>query len=277
MGSEKTAAEATGAGLQWDHPARCYAEVLDKQAGTIHFPHKPMPPNIAIVGFASSSRSDAPFDDPEWMVIGLNQLNRHIPRADLWIEIHSKFWEHVVEGTKYDGPGGFLETSQIPIFMCEAHEKYPNSLRYPIEEMRKTFGNYFTSTIAYALAWAITQKPKKIGLWGVDLAVADEYTKQKPAAERLIGYAEGAGIEVILPENSALCKAPYLYGYENEPPWFPVSKNDLVNRQALLQKEVARLRGLLATTDGALQDTDFWISVCELRERGADVQLPWTQ
>jgi len=64
------------------------------------------------------------------------------------------------------------------------------------------------------MALAILEGATHIGLWGVDMAMSDEYAFQRPSCELMIGYCLGRGIAVTVPEESALCKARRLYGYE---------------------------------------------------------------
>ena len=45
----------------------------------------------------------------------------------------------------------------------------------------------------------------------------EEYFYQRAGCEYLIGLARGMGVKVVIPHESALCKASYVYGY-SEPP-----------------------------------------------------------
>lgn len=171
---------------------------------------------FGIVGFAESSRHLAPFDDDSWMLAGMNQLYRHIPRADAWYEIHTQdqFEEDIVPGTDYHS---WLKTCPIPIYMVDKFPWIPSSVKYPIDERVNQFGDYFYSTISYMIADAIAWGMEEIGIWGVDLAHDSEYEYQKPSAEYLLGYAKGLGIKVTLPPQSALLKGTYRYGYSRMP------------------------------------------------------------
>lgn len=275
MGSEKVTA-ASGPGVDFDHPAAAHVKILDHDKPTIDWQGRD---KLAIVGFATSSREQAPFGDPAWIILGLNQLYRHIPRADAWMEIHANWNEHVVEGTDHQG---WLANAPIPIFMTERVPSLPTSVRYPIERAIETFSDYFTSTIALALGLAVLEDFKTIGIWGVDLIVGEEYFHQKACAEYLIGFASARGIDVRLPAPSALCKSLYRYGYQQEPDWGPMRPSAVAKRLEMLKedhrKALARAHWLdgriaeLQSLNGALGEEKVRERLEEL-QRERDIQL----
>lgn len=150
------------------------------------------------------------------MLAGMNQLYRHIPRADAWYEIHTQdqFEADIVPGTDYHS---WLKTCPIPVYMVKHFDWIPNSVEYPIEDRAARFGDYFYSTISYMIADAIAWGMEEIGIWGVDLAHDTEYEYQKPSAEYLLGIAKGMGIKLSIAPQSALLKGMYRYGYSRMP------------------------------------------------------------
>jgi len=62
----------------------------------------------------------------------------------------------------------------------------------------------FESSFAIMLALAIDAAPEVIELYGMDLRAGSEYQYQRPNGMYLIGKAEAAGIQIILPPNSSL-------------------------------------------------------------------------
>ena len=93
---------------------------------------------------------------------------------------------------------------------------------YPIKPVLHHFRRrYFTNQVSWMIALAILERPQAIGIWGVDMCVRspaldeNEYGNQRPSCEWLIGWAEGAGIEVVIPDECELLKHPYLYGFEH--------------------------------------------------------------
>ena len=95
-----------------------------------------------------------------------------------------------------------------PIYMHQLHDDIPNSRRYPFYEVctRQGIGDYFNSSIAYMLALAIAERFDRIELYGVDNAKGEEWGKERPCNEYLIGLARGRGIDVWIHPDSALCK-----------------------------------------------------------------------
>jgi len=166
MGSNQDfALVAPGAeGFNPDHPAAAHCTVIDRDAGIVDLKGRK---KIAICGFASSSRGRIPFDDPDWILAGINQLYRHVPRADVWFDIHLNWREDNVEGT--DHPR-WVKTCGIPFYMGdlkalapESLDDYPTVVQYPVARLIEKHGlDYFTSTVAFMLAWAIDEIDKAV-------------------------------------------------------------------------------------------------------------------
>ena len=267
MGSEQIK-DATSS-VNFNHPCAGHVKILDHERGVVesYCPDGTKRTKMAIVGFAASSKDLAPYDDPTWEIVGLNQLYRHIPRADRWFEIHREWNDHVVEGTDHQK---WLAEAPIPIYMVDRVPGIPNSVRYPIERVMQGHLDYFTSTVAFAIALAIQEGFQEIGLWGIDLIVGDEYFYQKPCAEFWIGVAHGKGITVTLPKTTALCKQTYRYGYQSEPESL-ITLSELARRKTGLMDERHKLMIQLANIDGALQDCQMWGDLADLRMKGGTV------
>lgn len=285
-----------GDGVDPNHACAAHVVVQDAEAGVV------VPSGrrrIAICGFASSSRHLIPINDPTWEIWGLNQLYRHIPRADRWFDIHKNWNEEVVPGTDHHG---WIRDCGIPVYMGVTHADLPTSVRFPVERLIEKFGvDYFTSTIAFAVALALDEIDQQvelevhagklpanaaslrdamqmlygeyeIGLFGIDLVVGEEYDWQKACAEFWIGAAAvGRGIRVFLPQQSALCKQQYRYGYEAQPD-VPLTHTEVRSHLAFLHKQREDLLRQLYMHDGAMQADEMWGQLIELRLRGAAVK-----
>lgn len=213
---------ATGYDAQHTHAA--HLKIIDRETGKVDIGDRK---KIAICGFASSSRHMIPTDDPEWLIVGLNQLYRHMPRADVWYDIHLNWEQDNVEGTDHEG---WIKSCGIPVFMSNPPAEFPTAVRYPVEKLIEKHGlDYFTSTVSFMIAWSIDcieDKVKEtglpysaytIGVYGIDLIVGTEYEVQKACVEYWLGVAEGRGIAIHLPQQTALLKQQYRYGYEKAP------------------------------------------------------------
>jgi hypothetical protein len=266
---------------------------------------QPRRKKIAICGFASSTRpyiinSIAP--DPEWEIWGLNQLYRHIPRADLWADIHYNWDKETVPGTDHYG---WARDCGIPFVMLQRQPGLPTSCTYPLRRVLDAFrSDYFTSTIAYLVALAILEIDDRvkvelgnavakltradlrelggaglmalqrriydtytIGLFGIDLTVGTEYFHEKPCAEFWIGQASARDIRVAIPPESALCKQRFRYGYERTPESL-IRVADIVDHKTAIAKERDEQLKRLYMLEGALECDERWQQVAELRERG---------
>ena len=208
---------------------------------------------FAVVGFSESSRHLAPYDDDSWCIAGVNQLYRHIPRADVWFEMHAypEYLKDQVPGTDY---AAWLKDCPIPVYMTEKREDVPNSVRYPIEHMAAKYGDYFYSTISYMFALAIDEGFEEIGIWGIDLSHDSEFEYQKPSAEYFLGIARGQGINLVIPPQSALLRGMYRYGYQEMPSnedvqWLSVYKDRVSSKQQEMVGMVNQLQGQLACAD----------------------------
>ena len=291
--------EAPTEGIDPQHPCAGKAEILDARNGLVEF-YMPdgvtVRKKLALCGFASSSREMAPWTDPDWVIFGMNQLNRHIPRADAWFEIHKEWNEAVVPGTDH---AGWLRQCGIPVFMTDDAATFPTQVRFPIERLIGKFNDYFTSTVAFMLAWAIDHIDRhveaaldaapplasardvaaltrslyrewSIGVYGIDLVVGEEYSWQRPCAEYYLGQALARDIALHIPKPSALLKQRYRYGYLMEP-------DDLIKDSDLEKRRVTLVNNLQAHSDqvcrfqGALDELKYWIELRSLREKGASV------
>lgn len=295
-------AAATADGVNPNHPAKGVSRIVSHDEGTVELlmpdgvtPRK----KIALVGFASSTRGMAPFNDPEWAIVGMNQLNRHIPRADAWFEIHKEYNNAVVPGTDHEG---WLRDCGIPVLMAERVPSLPTSMAYPIARLTEKFSDYFTSTVAYMVAWAVDHIDRAvearietvwsggkgasaadfqalmkslyaeytIGIYGIDLVVGEEYTWQRPCAEYHLGQALARNITVHIPRQSALLTQRYRYGYQMEPDDL-IKDSDIASRRDYLTAEHQKYTQACIEITGALKELGWWSELRTLRERGAKV------
>ncbi len=200
---------------------------------------------LAIVGFAPT-RDQAPFTDPSWEIWGLNDLHRTIPNYTRWFDIHTveNIETDVVAGRtsnaarKTNIPESSLDHMGIsglaklacPVYMQDVNPNVPRSVRFPLEEMLRTYAargltgaRYFTNSISFMIAYAVYEglvcghQWDEIHIYGVDMAVGDEYIAQRPSCEYWIGIAEGMGVKVYIPDASDLCKTTFLYAWEEKP------------------------------------------------------------
>lgn len=221
---------------------------------------------LAIVGFASSSRDEAPYQDASWDIWGMNQLYRFIPRADCWFEMHHNYLTDAQPTP--EAYQQWLATCPLPVLMCERRDEVPQSLAYPLDAVSQYFPSYFTSSVAYMLALGIYCEYKVIGLYGIDLIAGTEYAEQKPCVEFLLGYAHARGIHIKIPDSSALVR-PELYGYKDSTKYQGLLEiQELKDRKARLSAERDQALARANNLEGAVANLDELIDGATLRVRG---------
>jgi hypothetical protein len=258
-------AHPKGKGVDFSHPCAATLKILNAETAIVEC--VPRREKVAIVGFALSSTLAAPFDDDTYEIWGMNQLYRHIPRADRWFEVHHNWNEHVVEGTDHLG---WMQSFPGPIYVSHRIPNIPNTVAFPRAECAKIGHDYFTSSVAFMIALAIREGFKVIELYGIDLVVGEEYAYQKPCAEFWLGLAAGKDITVGTHQNSALLKHSYCYGFESEPKSL-VLLTELTARRTWLYAERNKRMIELANLDGAISDCEMWLELGTLRSNQAVV------
>ena len=155
---------------------------------------------IAIVGSQPESWQFAPFEDKEWTIWGFSRRNhKALPRCDAWFELHPQSHYHQY---RVNVPG-YLEW----LFENEdavLHDDFPH------KEILAEFGPYFFShgQIGWIMAYAITQNPTTIGLWGIDGQPKDGYGGQRPEIWYFTSIAKYRGIEVVAGDPRLLVPDP---------------------------------------------------------------------
>lgn len=84
---------------------------------------------------------------------------------------------------------------------------------YPLNAIMEWSGsNYFTSSTAYMIAYALYTGQKDIEIYGVDMEDKAEYADQRACVAYWIGFgrAKGANIRTA----TRLTEPPFLYGYD---------------------------------------------------------------
>lgn len=170
---------------------------------------------VCICGMSPSFEEAKRFFNTDVEIWTLNQMyiiSREIEfHASKWFDLHT-----LEEICSYKGRFEWLaERHNFPVYMQREFTGIPNSVEFPKGELTARFGRYFTSSIAWLIAFAIHTEYKEINLVGVDM-IEDEYIEQRPGCEYFIGLARGMRIVVNISETSALCKSNRLYGYDEK-------------------------------------------------------------
>ena len=166
---------------------------------------------VRIVGLGPSARG-ASKDAPAEMW-GL-PWDPFFPRYTRLFEMHDR---RVFEKRGQGYLDQLIGERYSPIYMHQAHTDIPYAAPYPIQSVIAQCGDYFNSSIAYMLALAITERFERIELYGVDMDPgSEEWHKERPCNEYLIGLAKGRGIDVWVHPDSHLLKPQLDVLYLNE-------------------------------------------------------------
>lgn len=220
---------------------------------------------IAIVGTAPLSFHAVPFDDPEWKIWVCSPGNAHgrCKRVDAWFELHA-IEEMMSPRMRAMSSGyfGWLRTQAFPVYMQERNEYVPGAIVYPFQLMLDRFGrNWFSSSIAFMMAYAIHLGAKEIGIFGVDMAAPSEaYSAQKAGCIRFIEIAKERGITVTIPLDSCLGKQPPIYGYNEASHMgkrFAAMRQELEEKKAAIAQQVEALKLEHAYMSGALEQIGY--------------------
>jgi hypothetical protein len=159
-------------------------------------------------------------------------------------------------------------------------EKLPSVELFPAPMLlEKLKVGYFTNTPAWETALAVValagHAGAEIGLWGVDMAVNTEYSRQRPSVEFYLGIAAGQGISVTIPQASDLLKAASMYGDPKNPllarmrfrqKELQLKLDQVRQRAAQLQHELGELSGMEHQLVGAMEQQTYYLSVWGIPE-----------
>lgn len=216
---------------------------------------------IAVCGSAASSIGLAPYDDPTWEIWACSPSNKGAPRVDIWFELHNptvKEREGLTEWMNW------LKEQPV-VYMQKAYPGYKGVREYPLTPMIQKWGPFWwTSQLSFMLALAIEQKPKAIGLYGVDMAANSEYNQQRLACQYFIQHiVRDSPIELVVPPESDLLQPAPLYGYcESSSRWrkYYARIAELQHRIAVKRAEAERATKEADHLNGAKDDMEYHIA-----------------
>lgn len=235
---------------------------------------------IAIVGTAPSSRASAPFPDPgcpfdsnEWQIwcIGMDP-SKVTPGFHRWYEVHDPAWLLDKENNPDWTPDIIRHVRWLEemarkgadVRLMRPSPLVPSAKSFiDRDPILKKFGRHFmTSSIAWMFAEAIMDNPDAIGLWGVDMALTEEYAMQRAGCMFFIDYCEKNNIPLIVPEQSDLFFGNPIYPDNCESAAY---KKAMARRKEitfhLSQGQQMAKQGELKTAHsmGSLEAHDWWM------------------
>lgn len=244
------------------------------------------PTQVAIVGFAPSTMRDARFlfGNPDVEIWTLNQIYMAFPlivpanrppeqrNITRWFQIHDRTSYDQTVNRDHSHHEWMAQQTDFPIYMQKVHPDIPCSVALPKDLVLSNFRRYFTNSISWMLAMAILEGFKTIHLYGVDMAQDSEYIYERPSVEYFLGYVEGRGIRLVLPEKSDLLKAMWLYPYEDESVMrvkIETRRNELRARVQHLSSEEINAHDQRLMCSGALENMNYieqnWVKSAKMQ------------
>jgi len=109
----------------------------------------------------------------------------------------------------------------VPIFSCTLDKRCPDVVEFPLQEvLQKTGYAYLNNTVAYSLAYAISEKVSDLHLYGIDFThkAVNFAEAGRACCEFWLAIAISKGIKVNIAHNSSLLdmnvpEDQKLYGY----------------------------------------------------------------
>jgi hypothetical protein len=187
----------------------------------------------------------------------------------VWFELHKledvcKTWAPGNEAQEAASRAAYIEwmsQQTKPVVLREAREEVPNAQVFPLQAvMSQTTYPYWTNTVSWLIGLAIAEGVEAIGIWGVDMELDSEYGTQRPSCEYLLGIAEGRGIQVVIPDTSALLKSRKLYGFMEDDAFIlkHIEKRDrMAKAKQETEQQLQQLQHRLAHLNGALEVVQY--------------------
>jgi hypothetical protein len=211
---------------------------------------------VAILGSHPASMKLAPFADPNWEIWACSPQNYSAPRIDAWFELHSLKRKWVPGNEPY-----IQVLAQHPrVYIAVPDDRLPNGIIYPKDEIVSKYPpkhhGFFSSSVAFMLAFAIEHKPDEIALFGVDMAAGDEYEYQRPGCHYFMGIAEEIGTKISVPPESDLLEVHPMYAYKEQ--WrhywkIKARKEELMGRINALHAKTSKAEAERLQLEGAMQ------------------------
>ena len=109
----------------------------------------------------------------------------------------------------------------VPIFSCTLDKRCPDVVEFPLQEvLQKTGYAYLNNTVAYSIAYAVSQEVTDIHLYGIDFThkAVNFAEAGRACCEFWLAIAISKGIKVNIAHNSSLLdmnvpEDQKLYGY----------------------------------------------------------------
>jgi len=178
--------------------------------------------SVALYGFAPATREgvwDSKADEV-WSIVWAYKYD--LPRLDRIVEIHPVWMQAASKKPEYEKPRKHWEwlknNKDIPVYMIAQHPEVPMSIQYPLKEVMDMLPSsrrkkVFTSSFDFLIGLALYEGFDRIECYGFEMGSDTEYRYQREGAAYWIGQCDARGVELVLPDNTALLRNK-VYMYE---------------------------------------------------------------
>lgn len=212
------------------------------------------PRRIAICGTAVNTLVDAPIHDTGVEIWTCSpNMDALVPRIDRHFEIHDRRFLRATQREYVNR----LKSVTYPVYTFEPFREWPSHVVYPRREMIEEHGpEFLTSSPAWMMALAIKElteggAPGEIGLYGINMALEDEYANQRAGCWYFIKIAMLCGIRVAIPPDSDLLIARAVYPDSQQLPLHKKLWRRLEEADGEAAKVEAQIRALATVRDEA--------------------------
>jgi len=212
----------------------------------------------AVVGFATATRGQAPWNNPKIDLYGLNEeyswedceenkdpdpqkrwWKQKPENISGWYQLHP--YATFTRKTNHNDPKHWewlQKEHPFPIYMQDKYPEIPSSVKFPIEDIYNEFltpdgRKYFTSSVALIMGHLYLLGYKRIELYGFEMASNTEYYFQRPGASWMGGRLRARGIDLYVPPSGSFLSGP-AYAYEDI--WIGWRQDMEVNMVKLVSK-----------------------------------------
>lgn len=196
-------------------------------------PRAPVPQSVAIVAMGRSAATYLNVcaragdrrivADETWAIVATAGVIQH-DRLFLMDDIPGLLEPTIGHDVCMAGMWGWLKDHPGPVITSKTYPEYPGTVEYPLQEVVAALGGpYFSSSVAYAVAYALYIGVKQIQLYGCDFTYPNSHASEagRACVEFWISTAMSRGVEVVIAEDSTLmdtCEPNRrLYGYVDPP------------------------------------------------------------
>ena len=166
--------------------------------------------SVIILGSGSGYRRAKKYKNYKIWGCATNLFHPNMPDMDLVFEIHKYNSElnYIYKKMKEYSDNKYITSSKF---------KGIKSKIYPIDKIKKKYGEYFCSSFAYMIVYAIEKGYENIKLIGIDYDITGTMREdliERANLEYYLGVAKGKGIVIDTEECPMICRSMFLYGYE---------------------------------------------------------------